>query len=350
MKKTDIKRVFILGAGASKHCGYPLTNDILREVTKKASDEHKFHIHNFIKHQYPNFIASYRNYPNIEDVLSLLDVSIRMKSEVPDSQYNLYTTDVSEIRRIILRNIVQYFFQILNDVDSNMPIYKFADCLTKKDVVISFNWDLNLEKALKDLKKKYSYDLNAKNKITILKPHGSINWYQLKEINLKERKRTPLYDGINDEEDERLHVFRYFRSPKSEVNKDFIPYIVPPTINKAIDIPEIRKIWRDIFQSLSYVPQINVLGYSLPNFDLNSRYIIRTAIRENKHFRFEIHYNLDRSTENLNQVGTEGREARQFLIANPDDSTYLTYRNLAGDPLTFLHARFEDLNFEELFK
>ena len=328
----NIGRVFIFGAGVSTHCGYPLTDNLLKEITLrlKSNDKDRFHLLDFIEAFYPNFNRSYANYPNIEEVLSLLDVAIEVGYKIPQSKYSHYFQDVSEIKNKILINIYNYFFEKLDEVNEDMAIFEFADFLKPNDVIITFNWDLNLEKALEGLKKKYAYNLDNKEKerITILKPHGSMNWFKRKEINLKNEKKEPLIEGIDNIE---VDVFKYLRQPNT-VKKDIVPYIVPPTIKKTIDSEELKKIWKDIYYVLSHSNEINILGYSLPNIDLNSRYIFRSAIRENNYFK------------------TAKRRKRRFLIVNPNDSVYTTYRNLVGDPIQFEQAKFEDLKFNKLFK
>lgn len=332
MELENINRVFIFGAGVSTHCGYPLTDNLLKEITLalKSTNEDKSHILNFIKAFYPNFNPSYAIYPNIEEVLSLLDVAIEVGSKIPSSRYSHYTKDVSEIKYKILKNIYHYFFGKLEEVNEDMAIFEFANCLKPNDVIITFNWDLNLEKALEGLKKEYTYSLdnNENEKITILKPHGSMNWFKRKEINLKKAKKEPLIEGIDDIE---VDVFKFLRQPNT-IKKDLVPYIVPPTVKKTIDSDELQKIWNDVYYVLSHTNEINILGYSLPNIDLNSRYIFRSAIRENDSYK------------------TAKRRKRQFLIVNPNDSVYTTYRNLVGDPIQFEQAKFEELKFNKFFK
>ncbi|MCK4928592.1 MAG: SIR2 family protein [Methanosarcinales archaeon] len=332
MELENIERVFIFGAGVSAHCGYPLTDNLLKEITLnlKSNDKDRFHINKFIEAFYPNFNLSYFNYPNIEDVLSLLDVAIELESEIPSTRYSYYFQDVSEIKNKILINIYNNFFEKLDKVNEDMAIYKFAYFLKPNDVIITFNWDLNLEKALKKLNKKYVYylDNNVKERITILKLHGSINWFKRNENKFKTEKKEPLIKGIGNNE---VDVFKYLRKPNT-IKKDIVPYIVPPTIKKSIDSEELQIIWKDGYNALSHAKEINILGYSLPDIDLNSRYIFRSAIRENDYFK------------------TARRKKRQFLIVNPNDSVYTTYRNLVGDPIQFEQAKFEDLNFKNLFK
>lgn len=331
MKLENIERVFVLGAGVSKHLGYPLTNDLIGEIIPNhfANDHDTFLIVNFIRNLYPNFDLNYKIYPNIEDVLSLIEVSKDIGAKIPSTEYRYYTDDVLEIKRAMLKKIYEYFFIKLKKVegDKATKIVEFANCLKPSDVIISFNWDLNLEKALKKLKKEYQYNLaDGKNieKITILKPHGSMNWFKRDEISLSKDKTEPLFEGPKE-----IQVFKRLR-PVNAIKKDFLPLIIAPIMQKEIN-EDLKKIWEDIYAVLSQTDKINILGYSLPNIDMNVRYIFRTAIRRNKHIQ---NYNRDKG---------------QFLVVNPDDSVYMTYRNLVGEPIQFEQAKFEELNFEKLF-
>lgn len=329
MDLKNINRVFIIGAGVSAHCNYPLTDGLLEHIILEANDKDKFHIRSFLMHFYPNFNQYYSNYPNIEDFMSQIDTAIEMANDVPASKYQYHVQDASEIEKIVLTNIYRYFYSKLENLDENMAIYNFVDCLKPNDVIISFNWDLNIEKILVEKKKKYVYylDKNRNNDITILKPHGSMNWFKRDEVNFKKQKKMPL---MRDIPNGIIDIFTQFRQPNIK-NKEITPYIVPPIMMKTRDSPELKKVWENAHYAISHSKEINVLGYSLPNYDLSSRYIIRDAIRKNKHF------------QNVN------RKNRQFLIANPDESVYTIYRNLVGDPIQFEQGKFENLNFEELF-
>lgn len=244
MEDKKVERVFVLGAGISKHCGYPLTNDLLKEIISrlKTNDRDRSNILNFINNLYYKFNYDTENYPNVEEILSLLAISIEMESKkIPEAKYRYYIQDANEINRTILKNICQLFFEKLEKVNEKMAIFEFASCLKPKDIVISFNWDLNLEKALEYMKKEYIYYLDDKidNKIIILKPHGSLNWFKQNEINLKEdcRELLPLIEGNNN-----VLIFKYLRRPNTTFKKDFIPFIVPPTLQKTI-CPELEIIW-----------------------------------------------------------------------------------------------------------
>ncbi len=331
MKLENIERVFIIGAGVSKHLGYPLTNELISKIIRShfENNHDTFLIVNFIRNLYPNFNLDYKIYPNIEDILSLIEVSKDVGTKIPRFQYKYYTEDVSEIKRAILKKLYVYFFIKLNKVEGDRAkkIVEFAKCLKPSDVIISFNWDLNLEKVLEGLKKEYQYNLADGNieKITILKPHGSLNWFKLDEILLSRDKTEPLFEGSKD-----IQVFKPLRPVSSAIKKDFLPFIIPPIMQKEIN-EDLKTIWENIYAVLSQANEINILGYSLPSNDLNVRYAFRTAIWRNKH------------------IQDKNRDKRQFLVVNPNDSVYMTYRNLVGESIQFEQAKFEELNFEKLF-
>ena len=60
---------------------------------------------------------------------------------------------------------------------------KFAKLLGAGDAVITFNWDLLVEEALYDLNKEWEYKLTD-GAISILKPHGSLDWFDSKEVSI----------------------------------------------------------------------------------------------------------------------------------------------------------------------
>jgi hypothetical protein len=66
-----VRRVFLLGAGASKSCGLPLTNELFPlAISEIAKGKTRKLIREFIKYQYPHFDRRWRNYPPFEEFLS----------------------------------------------------------------------------------------------------------------------------------------------------------------------------------------------------------------------------------------------------------------------------------------
>ena len=141
------KRVFILGAGVSHSCGYPLAIDLLREFfnSKEIEKKDKEKISNFIQALFPSFVTQYENYPNIEDVLSMVEVIIEEKITISEL--------AKEVKRILLWGIANFLCKFSRN---KKPIEEFVTYLQEGDSVITFNWDFLLEEAILDANKKYS--------------------------------------------------------------------------------------------------------------------------------------------------------------------------------------------------
>ncbi len=79
--------------------------------------------------------------------------------------------------RLALKFFLAKVIAIATPDASTLPAYylRFARDLTPNDVVVTFNWDVLLEKVLRHVGTEYSYTGEA-DKILILKLHGSLNW------------------------------------------------------------------------------------------------------------------------------------------------------------------------------
>src|SRR6202011_428141 len=104
----------------------------------------------------------------------------------------------------------------------------------------TFNWDLLLEQALHQLDRDWSYHLDE-NAISILKLHGSVDWFNGHHFSIRPDLIYPLNPTFK-----RIQVFRFFRLPK--VATPVVPVIIPPVVNKRIDYDELKSIWRDAWK------------------------------------------------------------------------------------------------------
>ncbi len=164
------------------------------------------------------------------------------------------------------------------------------------DAVITFNWDLLLEEALYDLNKESEYKLTD-GAISILKPHGSLDWFDSKEVSIDRKLIFPL-----NEKFKRIQVFKRFRAPR--ISRPTVPVILPPVVNKKIVYDELQAIWRDAWLALRHASEIYAIGYSLPPEDLHARLTIRSAIRGNEKFE---------------------RHRPKVAVVNPDRGVYLRF-------------------------
>ncbi len=315
-----IRRVFLLGAGASKSWGLPLTNELfplaLTGIPKRHNREM---IQGFIQYQYPYFRSQWENYPPFEEFLSLVDVHLEF-ADVIKRGHKFSNDDVARIRRELLLGISAVLHEARTGA-ARARVRKFAELLQAGDVVITFNWDLLVEEALYDLNKNWDY-FHCDNSISILKPHGSLDWFDSEDVPIKQDLLFPL-----NEKFKRILVFKRFRAPR--ITTPAVPVILPPVVNKKFVYRELQAIWRDAWLALRHAAEIYIIGYSLPPEDLHARITIRSAIRGNERF--------------------EGHKLKVALV-NPDRTVYLRFARLVevnvkyyesglqGIPLTTLVA------------
>jgi hypothetical protein len=171
---------YVLGAGASVHAGYPLAADLgnkLRAWTSRNRPE---------GYDYWTGIdelhALYGGLGNIEEILTDLDD--------PPSGSRASGLDPS-VRERLLRNFLvalREFFDHLSMGHATLYRCFARERVRKDDVFITFNYDAELERELKKIElweigDGYGFPIELpripRSKVTVLKLHGSINWFGL---------------------------------------------------------------------------------------------------------------------------------------------------------------------------
>jgi hypothetical protein len=312
------RRVFLLGAGASKSWGLPLTNELfplaLTGVKKRASRDL---IRKFIQYQYPHFRKRWKNYPPFEEFLSLVDVYLEF-ADVIKRGHSFSIEDVRQIRKELLLAISAVLHGARSGA-AHSNVRRFAQVLRPGDAVITFNWDLLIEEALYDMGTDWEYGLQEKA-ISILKPHGSLDWYHRAELSIKPELFFPLNRRFR-----KIVVFRSFRAPR--VEDPAVPVILPPVVNKKIEYKELQSIWRDAWLALRHAAEIYILGYSLPAEDLNARFTIRSAIRGNEKLE---------------------RHKLRITVVNPDRNVYLRFARLVEGNVKYYESGLQGVSLNEM--
>jgi hypothetical protein len=134
-----------------------------------------------------------------------------------------------------------------------------------KPLVVSFNWDLHLERVLTDVSIPWSYAFDAPG-ISILKPHGSINWNGHLREGLKAEYSgwQPLGRGSKIAFD----VHNPLANPNmQEINSDLRYVIYPGDPDLPDSDEDIKWLWSQVEQGLSDVDSLVFIGYSLPDYD-----------------------------------------------------------------------------------
>jgi hypothetical protein len=160
-----------------------------------------------------------------------------------------------------------------------------------------------------------------------LKLHGSLNWgveYESREIVpwylqrfLSQSKRAVTFD--KDSSQVRINAGQNINELINHTGKlrqiDRLPFIVPPSWNKADSHNRISRVWARAAQELSEAESIYVIGYSLPETDSFFRQLYALGtVGDTLLKRFWV-YNPDDSREKIfsNMLGPGARERFRFI-------------------------------------
>jgi hypothetical protein len=168
---------YILGAGASRHAGYPLASTMGTEMLSWMSSHEEYQgTADFIRKEFGEL-------PNIEDVITELDARIDRldRSQNPDArkEHSLFAYNRGELRKAL-----PIWFREIHQNPAT-AYARFAEMVVQPgDVIITFNYDDSLERELKrvgkwDIRQGYGFQVGTEaqpTQVRMLKLHGSINW------------------------------------------------------------------------------------------------------------------------------------------------------------------------------
>lgn len=325
-------QVFVLGAGVASTYGCPLTKDLFGKAIKCSSEtEMVSRINEMLKYLYPVFVEEDKNYPNIEEFLSLLDVWREFNSKIQRKPaYSDY--DIEQVKNYVIRLLAELLDAQTRDVGTDAPIVKFARCLSPNDVIITFNWDIGIERAL-DLAIDDSNNISdwryriprrpTKKQVVLLKAHGSIDWFRTKDISFMSHKRRFFLDDALGQ----ISVINSWDYPRYKTRKELIPFIIPPTFEKHFSEGEVMGIWVDIYRALQQAEKIHIFGYSVPQADLHASFTLRAAIQNNLH----------QSKAEYDGI---------VKVYNPDSEIRQRFTELIGAKFIFRNVAFGLVDFE----
>jgi hypothetical protein len=143
----------------------------------------------------------------------------------------------------------------------------------RRVVIITFNYDLVAETMLDGLNVGWDYGTlseqdderpRAKENVTLLKLHGSINWCKPRE------RAAGQLSG-------RLKTYKTYEGLLSDGET---PLIIPPTWQKSFgDV--LGFPWDDAVKALNDATRIGIFGFSLPSSDTHVKYLLAAGLRNN---------------------------------------------------------------------
>jgi len=314
-------RLFIIGAGFSKAiANSPLANGFIKAIYSKVLKEDKNYIHSgywlndrnsfikllkyFFESAQPlinklekndgkkivnkNF-EEFINSLNIEFVCSFLDLHIK-HNFIPEAEgvdlkgcpipfiSGFYQSELESALKFIMHHMLDLLLEENLEVNSS-TINKMSSFFQEDDTIITFNYDLLIEKMLWNRQlwnpfDGYGFVFNKNgnekiqtSKIQILKIHGSINWrspdiffHPNLELAIDHPfKNEPLFEGL--------------MIPKSNYDKQkyrkypLYSHVILPTFSKSPQYIWEMQIINKSVNICRKADEIYILGYSVPEAD-----------------------------------------------------------------------------------
>ncbi|MYC65073.1 MAG: hypothetical protein F4X12_01925 [Acidobacteriia bacterium] len=304
--------VYVIGAGFSAGLGFPLTSDLLVRLWDRIDKRLRKRLKRVIRFHHPEFDPKrFTTFPDVEQLLSELQVNEQLFGASRQYGGKFTKVQLQNLQTDLLLQVATWFHEISKDVFSGEPtvdwLEKFRRQVIRQNAsIVSFNWDLILDQLLFGDAidgASYGFKRGESGGPSLLKPHGSLNWFE-EDVGrrLKRDRRVRVFRKGSDA----VFAFRRFRAPVLRQER-ITPLIVPPVYLKNFEKPVFRKLWRNCVALLSQAREVVFLGYSLPLADLHARFIMRCGFRGPSDRR------PIQTTERTNARG-----AANVVIVNPD--------------------------------
>jgi len=280
---------FILGAGASLHAGYPLCNELahsLKQWTIRDS-EAKQHFQGLVEQ-----LEEKADVSNLEKLLT--DI---VEGRVDFLGWGNY--------RGRLEYAIRHYFRYIRRTHSASGYESFAQRVQPGDVVITFNYDVAVEKELKIADKFHigngygftiGQDLTPASKVKVFKLHGSANWIGSifegapsgSVFAIGSHRSLGLRPVIPTDELEFLG-YEGVKDPRFRIGGGFITPMILPTLSKdfyfktslGIEWEEFwDSLWNQAKEALKQAIHVFLLGYSMPIADERARELILLNVKK----------------------------------------------------------------------
>jgi len=337
--------VFVLGAGASKHCGTPLMKDFLDaargllrggEVEEARNDfENVFDVVGKL-----NAVHSKANIDigNIESVYTAFEMG-RLIGKLPGVRDEERIEGLTSAIRKVIGYTLEKTTKLPNDANVNPfeAYYQFTNIMRnlvkggRNFSVITFNYDLGLDYSLyrNHLVQDYGLgDIDIRGgSVIYLKLHGSLNFGKCSNISCgrivpyRQFQYTERVAGRDYATIPVISKLKRQKCPACGEPLERDPVIIPPTWNKTAYHGQIEEVWRRAAHEMEDAEHIFVLGYSLPDTDWFFNYLYGLGVEM--------------------ETSVEG-----FYVYNPDSDVRERFQRLLG-PGVIGRYEFNNIHFEE---
>jgi len=320
-------RIFILGAGFSKAAGLPLGDELWAEVLRRAmgrkgrSAKFERDLNNYIAYRREcDGIALTPLEVKFEEFLAFLDVEHYLGLRGSDT----WSADGNEGQVIVKTLIGEILAERTPREDAIPALYlRFASALLPSDYVLTFNYDVLLERALQAVRKPFRLfparykagsptpnvlDLE-REEVIVLKLHGSIDWFdrtQHRELEAEFERRgfsggprhpvfshegelgvVPVVDSPGHETSPLSDMYRV-QHLEALYSKDILfhaaPWLLNPSAAKILYSEKLREFWYGMGGAGALNFGLAIIGYSLPPGDAYAKQTLYQIVKNYQTF------------------------------------------------------------------
>jgi len=325
-------RVIILGAGFSKPAGLPLADELWKKILARGKNlkgragKFKNDLDSYIEYRKrcDGNALTYETV-NFEDFLGFLDIEHYLGLRGGDT----WSEEGNE-GQVVVKTLIGEILTRLMPRPNNIPkLYlEFARRLQPNDFVLTFNYDVLLERALDAVGKPYrlfpdryksvsryvgTID-SSREEVVILKLHGSIDWFaknnylesvkNYQEHGTKDKPKDIIFncnedwgiskilDGPRHDDDPLINMYRVADIEnlyKKQLLFFATPCILTPSTNKVVYASQFRDFWYGLGLSGGSRFGMAIVGFSLSPHDMYTRQAIYFLV---KHYQ-EVNWGKD---------------------------------------------------------
>ncbi|MBX9917430.1 MAG: SIR2 family protein [Nitrosomonas sp.] len=302
-------RVFVIGAGFSKLAGLPLACELFPLVKAAIERRHGRDT------KFQRDLDAYIHYKRIADGIEIPELAVDLEAFLSylDIEHFLelrgsdtWSQEGNE-SQLMIRAAIGEVISTHTPAADKLPAayYRFAENLSIHDWILTFNYDVLLERAIEHVGKPYRLfpnrftsigkHLNTVNskqeEVVLLKMHGSVDWFHDKQylelraslgphkpndsilhtvFDFPDRyKLTPLIDGPRSDDDPLQHFHRIRNVDRfySENRTLEAPFILSPSHVKFVYAEPLLSFWNGMGKSGGMNLGISIIGFSLPPHD-----------------------------------------------------------------------------------
>lgn len=300
-------RIFILGAGFSRPAGLPVATELYPAVKALIEGQHgtetKFDrdLGKFLRYCEDCGVSGQtKDSLDLEMLMSYLDIEHYLELRGSDT----WSREGNESQLMIRKAIGKVIHDRMPDELPDCYL-KFAELLSTRDIVLTFNYDLVLEAALAQVGKpyrRYPYRFKSVNanggvvdndtdEVVLLKLHGSLDWFDDSQflalrasLEAQGLSKTslhavfddpsrygakPLVDGLLPPNDPlaHLHAIQDVSGYYAKDRGFNAPFILSPSHVKFVYASPIMSLWNGLGRAGGYNLGVSVVGFSLPPHD-----------------------------------------------------------------------------------